>query len=399
MTAPRLHLLVPNATAEQRASKLALCGWFGGANARLTESPAELVSKDACRWCRKRWAKLAAEQLLEGLPPGTRVGVDLGVGESFTPVPWTPPPPLFPAPVGARELEPVSVDALERARLGAGAPARRWKSVGEALLTLFAHLDDGASVPSTSHPGRFTRVQHRNDPAAASTAQLDRLHGVAMAFAGAYRQPRELYVQRVVAAAGVGIDGAADRVGAGLKLERVVVSVEAQRAILVWSLAGRAITVGKRRERIERRSLSPAEVADEARARFGLELTEHQVGLIAHAGARAVRERLRASGELEGGGELGGGGEAAGREGVHVAPMEVRRETEETTMAVLGYDLAGWGEISAVVGLSERKCRELAQRPTDPLPVHRIEDVRGVHARRDDLKRWLEKNARRVGVA
>lgn len=245
-----------------------------------------------------------------------------------------------PATYGARSLDDRGVRALARSSSPGVETPRQWRSGRQAIAALVAHLADGAPLASSSRPARFAPVTGSRSDA---MTRSDRVHGVACSVAAAFAGP-------------VGWDG-------------VEVSADQQTAILAWAHGGLGGLVEGSRVRPER-------MVAEARERWGLDLTEHQVSLIVRAGVRAVSAELRRRGEMD------DGGPTAEEEGETMRPLPT-------------YDLRGWDEIADALGVSRGVARRMIGLDRPP-PVYRVDGVIGVHARRAELEAWVLESSRSV---
>lgn len=303
----------------------------------------------------------AAKRVREGRAR-LHLGALYDADEQLPEAPFEPSAPYAPR-IGARTLSSAAEHAVAASVNGTPRPRAVWRSPVQALAELAAYRTDGVSTASTSDPGRFDRVRPgkssvsarwRADTTSAVSGQVERLSGVMDALERAFKGRRTFSL--------AGEDG---------ELREVELSVDQQRALLVWwaVLVHSGRGEGLLADDVRRR------VSAQAYARWGLEVTARQVQLVQSAGLEAVRAHLRQIGEMH-------------------APMPGRRrKRERSTMALMGFDLSGWGEISREVGLSERTCRRLSERAVDPLPIHRVDGVGGVHARRAEIEAWVSKNS------
>lgn len=261
----------------------------------------------------------------------------------------------------------------------AGHEERRypWRSAADAIRELVVFRADGAGTKSTSKPERFERAPkagYDHDPTRVIAAQVDRIHGVDAAVRGAYEGDLVLTFQR----------DDADEDGRAYALESVIVSAEQQTTILLW-LHEYTMEPNELKSRGQDRvPVTPLIVTRRARSAWGLVLSERQVRLIRNRGLDRVSAHLRNIEELA--------------PDERLADTKPKRREGERPMAVRGYDLEGWKEIADHLGIGEDTCHALNTREGDPLPVHRVEGVKRVQARRDELDAWIRRNAQQRGA-
>lgn len=322
----------------------AICGW---SSTRLTVD----VETVTCRLCLRELLRRRANE-----PPPEEPFVSSGP---------------YAVPDAARELDARALAAIERSVQGFVEHAYAWRSERDALRALITFRADGQGITSTSHPGRFERAPRGDsDPMRAVGASVDRIHGVDAALARAYREPRR-FTFTVCECCGK------DDICEGFEpvVKTITLSVEQQRTLLLWSVE-RVVVEG-----IGGSSAAPRstlKVLGRARRAWGVELTERQLNIVKREGLGAVRDHLRAIGEL--------------------APAEESaRKGEAEEMAIGDYDLKGWGEIEGHAGISLSTCKRLAKRADDPLPIHKISGMSGVFAKAAEIDAWFERNARQLG--
>lgn len=270
-----------------------------------------------------------------------------------------------PAVFGARELDATMVAIAERSILGDDAAEREraysWRSAVLAINALVVFRDDGQPVRSTSAVSRFEGAPlGRTENDRAVTALVDRLHGVEAALEVAFPAARTF---------DMGVDDD------GREVPAITLTVADQMHLLVVSVAGTPLRTPK--GRWIRQSRSHDGVAEWWAIQRGQPITARQVALVRAAGLRAVSAHLRAIGELE-----------PEREG---EGRDYERTKEATVATIPGCDVMGWEAIAEVVEIGEDKCRALAKREDDPLPVYRMRDVRGIGAKRAELTEWLDR--------
>jgi hypothetical protein len=319
-----------------------------------------------CKLCPKRYARWLTEHVQPEAELPEEPFVPTGEEHSVREVRGT-------STLGERELAAV-------ARSLAGHIERRfqWRSAPEAIRELVVFRADGAGTKSTSKPERFERAPragYDHDPTRTIAAQVDRLHGVDVAVSRAYVGNLELTFK----------PDEKDEDGRRYdeQLVSVTLTAEQQTTMLLW-LHEYTLEAAKLESRgRDRVPVTPLMVVRRVRAAWDITLTERQVGIVRNHGLRRVVAHLIEIGEL--------------------APEEKRadapRKEQGETMAVRGFDFAGWKEISSYLGMSERTCERLSDPgKDDPLPVHDIDGVKNVQAKRAELDAWVERNAARRGA-
>lgn len=253
---------------------------------------------------------------------------------------------------GSHALTSAGRRAIERSRRGEDVEGPRWRSLSAAYRQWARIVDDGASVRSSSDPGRFG---HRSQPssggAVRSPSGRDDLVGL------------ELAEQRATAAA--------------FDVGRVA-SPDVQRRMMALRFAGKPVrspTAGRKASVVQRVPQTLEDIAE----LLGDGWTERQVSLVLRRVTRAMVEDLVSRGVLEAG-ELRRGGREKGGE----------------TMRIPGYDLDGWKEIVAVLGCSISAARSYAR--DEGLPVLPLPNGK-VAARKAELEAWALAWARKGRAA
>ncbi len=253
MTRRALHLQAPRESGDGIDVRKAACGL---PDVDLTESRVEVT----CRRCKQQY-KLA---LLAHLTEGLRERAE-----------WVA-PPAGPVVRGTTEL----TVAQERIARGPQPdddekPRVRWHSLKAAVQRWAAHVDEGASVKSSSAPSRFEGAPRGTAEGRVSNVErgVDDTVGVGQALAAAF-------------------------VG-GLAWGDVVLSAELCRELYVWRLAGRPNYSSAKRVCVQRHDTDTEELRLLACKVSGCEVTARHIALVTRAGNEQVRSYLEASGELQ----------------------------------------------------------------------------------------------------
>jgi hypothetical protein len=341
---------IEDETRRDELTRWSLCGhmFLASQPERLAASMDDVT----CTRCHRELANFLVHEEItlseEPFAPGPPVELGHAAAGSGTPR------------VGLRFLGTVGNRVVRESVAGDTERRYAWHSAVQAIAEWAVWRADGQGLASTSAPSRFERAPRgASDPARAVTGQVERLLGVDRALRGAYTAPRTFRGM---------IDGEGHSYTLTLTVAeqtRVLVTW----AQLVWSTRGEDLQKAEVRERVAQLVASL-----DGAARLTVGITARHVQIIQQDGLEAVTEHLRRIGEI--------------------APERPRGPRKKGgDMAVIGYDLAGWAEISGHLGMSERVCQRLAAREKNPLPVHRIDGVGMVQARREELTGWVERNA------
>lgn len=315
----------------ERAASEAVCG---DVKIETTTDP-ELVT---CRRCRARIEELAAEIVVEPFVPSG---------------PYVPPP-------GTSMLDEEGVGITAITRSIAGEDLRdgpRWSSLEKMADHCARVLDDGTPIRSSFREEAPVQQSTASD---AGMAGRESVLAFRRALDTAFDRPRIV--------------------------RDVVLSPDRCRAILEAMLCGVpevSRVAPARKGTITRRApITAAELATRISAEIGARVTDHEIGMIAHAGKRAMRAALERAGELR---------PQRRRE------ERAREEEEMGRRDVPGFDLQGWVDISLAAALHQATCRKLAERKDDPLPVH---DYFGRPvAIRAEVEAWIVRNAKKRAAA
>lgn len=173
--------------------------------------------------------------------------------------------------------------AIERSLRGEAPEARYWPTADAAIRACLMARAEGASVRSTSDPGRAHRVQSSRDPSwgGREHARIDRLRNVSLA-----------------------LDRAAADVEA-LAHAAPTLTPEQAWEVMAWRIVGREVmrVVGLRGQRRKGRvrewvGMTGEAAASEASELFSTEVTERQVSRIVRHFRERVRTALERSGEM-----------------------------------------------------------------------------------------------------
>lgn len=288
MTRGALHLERPREDGHGLDEHVALCGSRSDRDA-LVAHPAEVT----CKLCKRRvraltLASAKRQAVALGAPRGGRIAAkamllahaaeDAGDVEAEATAGWYVPP------VGATRLDERARAIVERSFRDAREPAEddkpaaRWGSVRAALERAAGHLDEGASVSSSSAPSRFEGMPHGTREGRVSNVErgVDDVVGVLLAIERAY-------------VGGMGWDGP----------PAVRLTGSLCREVLLWRLVGRPLEYRRKsRAAVRRVPVDTVQIIEMALAREGVALTEHQVSLVVRQGTREVREALERTGEM-----------------------------------------------------------------------------------------------------
>lgn len=284
MTRGALHLERPREDGHGLDEHAALCGSRADRDA-LVAHPAEVT----CKLCKRRVRALTLaaakrQAVALGAAPRGRIAVKAlllshaaEVTRREVTVGWYVPP------VGATRLDDRARAIVERSlRDGAASDGdgerARWGSVRAALERAAGHLDEGASVSSSSAPSRFEGMPHGTREGRVSNVErgVDDVVGVLLAIERAY-------------VGGMGWDGP----------PAVRLTGSLCREVLLWRLVGRPLAyVRKSRAAVRRVPVDTEQIQEMALAREGVALTEHQVSLVVRQGTREVRKALERTGEM-----------------------------------------------------------------------------------------------------
>lgn len=160
-------------------------------------------------------------------------------------------------------------DRLAIARIVDGAEDTwsEFPSVKSAAKALAAYIDEGASLTSSSSPSRFGAIsQTRTGLVSNVERQVDRVVGVRVALDRAYRD--------------------------GMRFGPTHVPPDVCFEVYLLRRVGVPYFTSKRRECVQRRELLVSRIVEIVAATAGLDLTAHQVGVIARAGDAGISEYL-----------------------------------------------------------------------------------------------------------